>query len=404
MQALRPRSSILPGQLEFDGGSRMTWSAIALIASAVVTQSPRAEELYARSQSDPVLLATLGVTFILLAILLRGFAQPGSPEDSGFEQPGEDSPAHFEVLPVDFPAPASKRGRVCPLLSVDVEDYFQTEAMSLAGHRARWNEYPLRVEKNTRKILDLFDEFGVKGTFFTVGWIADRVPALVREIAARGHELACHSYWHRTVYSLAPDEFRRDTRQAVDAIAQAAGVRVNGYRAPTWSITRRSLWAIQILAEEGFAYDSSIYPIHHDLYGIPGAMAKPHVWKVDGYEIIEIPPATYSIGDFRCPAAGGGYLRAFPLRFSCMALDQLARRQALPVVYMHPWEFDPDQPRLQAPWKARMRQYHGLNSFESKLRQLLARYQFVPFRDRWMEVLESAPKVPVELAAAAVTS
>jgi polysaccharide deacetylase family protein (PEP-CTERM system associated) len=252
--------------------------------------------------------------------------------------------------------------------------------------------------------MDVFDEFGAKATFFTLGWIADRAPALVREIADRGHELACHSYWHRTVYSLSPEEFRRDTRQAVAAIEAAAGVRVRGYRAPTWSITRQSLWAIEILAEEGFSYDSSIYPVRHDLYGIPGAATTPHVWKFDHGEILEIPPATFALGQTRLPAAGGGYLRIFPLRFSCMAIDQLTHDGALPVVYMHPWEIDPQQPRADVPFKSRLRQYWGLNSFEGKLRQLLARYTFVPFRDRWVEVNSGAPVVDVESIPVAVAS
>lgn len=354
--------------------------------------------------SDSLLLAVLGISFILLSILVRGVAQIKDLDESVPGNPEVESFARLEVVPIHLPSPALRRAAVCPLLSVDVEDYFQTEAMSSAGHRAAWDELPLRVADNTERILDLFDEFNVKATFFTLGWVADRVPSLVRKIASRGHELACHSYWHRTVYSLTPKEFQQDTRQAVHAIEQAAGVRVRGYRAPTWSITRKSLWAIKILAAEGFTYDSSIYPVHHDLYGIPGAVAKPHFLKMDSGVLLEIPPSTYSLGPWRLPAAGGGYLRILPLKFSFMAIDQQAHINALPVVYLHPWEIDPEQPRLRAPWRARVRQYSGLASYEGRLRQLLARYTFVPFRDRWMELAASAPQDSTSLAGIAVAS
>ncbi|HEY6254070.1 MAG TPA: polysaccharide deacetylase family protein, partial [Candidatus Angelobacter sp.] len=155
------------------------------------------------------------------------------------------------------------------ILTVDVEDYFHVEAFAGTVSRATWDEYSPRVVNNCQRLLDIFDRHEVKATFFVLGWVADRFPAIVREIHERGHELACHSFWHRKVDSLTPAQFRCDTQEACDAIENAASIRVAGYRAPTWSITRRSLWAFDVLAEEGFEYDSSIYPIHHDLYGIP---------------------------------------------------------------------------------------------------------------------------------------
>jgi hypothetical protein len=151
---------------------------------------------------------------------------------------------------------------------------------------------------------------------------------------------------------------------------------------------------MDILAEEGFAYDSSIYPIHHDLYGIPGAMDRPYIWRTRNHQILEVPPATLALGKTRLPAAGGGYLRIFPLSYSCMAIDQLTRRNLLPVIYLHPWEIDPGQPRLNGNWKSRVRQYWGLESFEPKLHRLLSRYQFQPFRDRCDEFIAGAPEVP----------
>src|SRR5262249_11628220 len=163
------------------------------------------------------------------------------------------------------------------------------------------------------RVLDLFDVHRARGTFFFVGWVAEKFPHLVREVQARGHELACHSYWHRTIYSLTPEEFRQDTRRAKRVIEDAAGVAIHGYRAPSWSITRESLWALDILAEEGFTYDSSIYPIHHDLYGVPGAKRFPYLHACgNGMGLREFPPATLRLLGTNFPVAGGGYLRIFP--------------------------------------------------------------------------------------------
>jgi polysaccharide deacetylase family protein (PEP-CTERM system associated) len=378
-------------------------TTLPVLTICLFVSSVRGQELHNAARADCLLLTIVGIAFLLLSTLAREFGRIRYPEDLPPTAHISHAPSHVELVPISVPEERGARS-ARPLLSVDVEDYFQTEAMSHAFPREAWKNNPLRVVNNTRRLLDLFDEFDAKATFFTVGWIADRVPALVREIAERGHEVACHSYWHRTVYSLSPDEFRRDTRQAIAAIENAAGVRVNGYRAPTWSIIRQSLWAIQILAEEGFSYDSSIYPIHHDLYGIPGALTSPYTWRFHNRDIVEIPPATFAFGQSRLPAAGGGYLRIFPLRFSCMAIDQLTHARALPVVYMHPWEIDPGQPRARVPIKSRLRQYWGLSSFESKLRRLLGQYQFVPFRDRWAEVSTDAPRLQLEDVAMAVAS
>jgi polysaccharide deacetylase family protein (PEP-CTERM system associated) len=266
------------------------------------------------------------------------------------------------------------------ILSVDVEDYFQVEAFREVVARDTWDRWPSRVDANTRRVLDLFDEYGAKGTFFFVGWVAERNPDLVREVLQRGHELACHSYWHRTVYSLTPAEFAEDTRQARDRIEQAGGVRVLGYRAPSWSITRDSLWALDILAEQGFTYDSSIYPIHHDLYGIPGASRFAYEHKCsNGKRLPEFPPTTVKIGTMQLPAAGGGYLRIFPLSYTRWAMAQVEREKEPVIVYFHPWEVDPEQPRVAAKLKSRFRHYTNLGRMMDRLRYLLGHYQFQPF-------------------------
>ena len=264
------------------------------------------------------------------------------------------------------------------VMSVDVEDYFMVEAFAGSVSRSSWPQWSSRVVANTERVLDLFDRYQVKATFFFVGWIADKFPHLVRDVHARGHELACHSYWHRTVYSLTPQEFRSDTRDAVRAIEDAAGVMVRGYRAPSWSITRNCMWALDILAEEGFLYDSSIYPIIHDLYGVPGGQRFPHDLKCkNGMPLKEYPPTTVRLFGQNFPAAGGGYLRILPLAYTRWVFRQFedSYRERV-VVYFHPWEIDPAQPRIYDKLKSRLRHYSGLNKTMSKLEFLLSRYRF----------------------------
>ncbi len=270
----------------------------------------------------------------------------------------------------------------CPhVLTVDVEDYFQVEAFAANVPRDSWNQYPPRVAANTLRLLDILDEYEAKATFFTLGWVADRFPGLIREISRRGHELACHSYWHRCVYRLDRNEFLKDTATAKDAIEQAGGMRVFGYRAPSWSITRDSLWALDILAEQGFQYDSSIYPIHHDIYGLPGALSVPYVHHLrNGLQLQEFPPATVNFVGFTLPAAGGGYLRLLPFAYTAWAIRRI---EAVPdqqvVVYLHPWEIDPEQPRIASRLRSRFRHYTNLRGMEQKLKRLLSHYRFQPF-------------------------
>lgn len=277
----------------------------------------------------------------------------------------------------------SKSGQITHILSVDVEDYFQVEAFAGSVSRESWNQWPSRVVANTRRVLDLFDEYNAKATFFFVGWVAEHFPHLVREVLSRGHELACHSYWHRTVYSLSPDEFRRDTRQAKKVIEDAAGAAVQGYRAPSWSITKSCLWALDILAEEGFTYDSSIYPIHHDLYGVPGAKRFPYTHACgNGLELREFPPATLRFAGTNFPVAGGGYLRIFPSAFTEHAFRTFEKNyRERVVVYLHPWELDPEQPRIHGPLKSRLRHYTSLRRMENKLSAILSRHRFQRFSD-----------------------
>jgi polysaccharide deacetylase family protein (PEP-CTERM system associated) len=268
------------------------------------------------------------------------------------------------------------RGTVCNAMTVDVEDYFQVSAFRRVIRYQDWDGMQSRVEKNTQKVLDLLAEFNVHGTFFILGWVAERFPTLVRRIQEGGHELGCHSYAHRLIYELTPKEFRADTQRALDAIQDATGSPVRAYRAPSFSITPRSAWAIEVLLELGFALDSSVFPIRHDLYGFSGAPRQPFRIGVNGSSLIEFPPPTLALGSWRFPVTGGGYLRLLPLSFQLQTLKGMERRGETFLVYVHPWEFDPEQPRIVASLRSRLRHYSRLSDTHSRLRLLLRRFRF----------------------------
>jgi polysaccharide deacetylase family protein (PEP-CTERM system associated) len=268
------------------------------------------------------------------------------------------------------------------IISVDVEDYFHVEAFAGMIPRASWGDYECRVERNTDRILDLLDDCRTTATFFILGWVAERYPKLVHKITERGHEPACHSYWHRLIYTLTPDEFREDTLLAKNAIEQAAGIEIHGYRAPSFSITGRSAWALDVLAELGFRYDSSVFPVRHDVYGVPGAPRGPFRVGTPFGPLVEFPMATFrwSAGP-NLPVGGGGYLRMLPYWYTKAGV-QRAWREGLPVVsYIHPWELDPEQPRLSGPLRSRLRHYTNLRGTETRLRRLLVLGKFSSFRD-----------------------
>jgi len=268
-------------------------------------------------------------------------------------------------------------------LTVDVEDYFQVQAFADVVSPHQWESFESRVEDNTYRVLDLFAEHGLKATFFVLGWEAKRRPAMVRRIIGEGHELACHGYGHQLIYRIGPDAFRADVRRAKDLLEDISGQPVHGYRAPSYSITAQSLWALDILIEEGFHYDSSIFPIHHDTYGIPDAPSFPHMIRRDSGCIMEFPPSTLEMSamgfKYKLPVSGGGYLRLFPVELVRRALSRIGRRERQPVVlYFHPWELDPGQPRIRAKLKSRLRHYVNLHKTEGKLRHLFASLPFAP--------------------------
>lgn len=266
-------------------------------------------------------------------------------------------------------------------LTIDVEDYFHVTAFERQINPDQWDTYPLRVEGNTLRILDMLDEFSLQATFFVLGWVAERVPSLVKEIHRRGHEIACHGYGHQLIYRLSPQEFRRDVSRAKKLLEDLCGERVYGYRAPSYSITLKSLWALDILVEEGFTYDSSIFPITHDVYGIPGGKRFPHHISTHAGKIQEFPISTYPMKagcwQSQLPIAGGGYLRLLPAAFVKLAIQVINSREKQPViVYFHPWEIDPQQPRIKASLKSCFRHYLNLDRMELKVRHLLENLKF----------------------------
>ena len=287
-------------------------------------------------------------------------------------------------------------GRIVNAMSVDVEDYFQVSAFERVVPRAGWGTFESRVVLNTHRVLEMFDRAGVRATFFVLGWVADHFPALVREIVAAGHEVASHGYHHQLLYTLTPNQFREDVRTAKTALEQLIGAPVLGFRAPSYSIVESSVWALDVLIEEGYVYDSSIFPIQHDRYGMPGAERHAHVLRRNGGSILEMPPSTVRVGRVNLPIAGGGYFRLLPYGFTKWGISRVNGVERKPVVfYFHPWEIDPDQPRVAAGPTSRFRHYTGLRGTRERLRRLLRDFRFEPISD----VLNlTAPHVPARTA------
>jgi len=281
------------------------------------------------------------------------------------------------------------RDAIVNVMTIDVEDYFHVSVFDGVVPRARWDRLESRVCRNTERLLDLFDEHRVRATFFILGWVAERHPALVARIAGAGHEVACHSHEHRLVYDLTRAQFRDDVRRAKAAIETAASRRVFGYRAPSYSITPQSLWALDVLIEEGFTYDASIFPIRHDRYGIPLSPRHPYLVTRDHGVLYEVPATTVRVGPVNLPVAGGGYFRILPYAWTRWGIDRVNRcEQRAAIFYLHPWEIDPDQPRLATSRLGQFRHYRNLHDTEARLRALLRDFSF----GRLIDVLETEPR------------
>jgi polysaccharide deacetylase family protein (PEP-CTERM system associated) len=262
-------------------------------------------------------------------------------------------------------------------LTVDVEDYFHASAFDHVVSRASWPERESRVVANTHRLLELFNAQPVRATFFILGWVAERHPSLVRDIAACGHELASHGYHHQLVYTLTPAQFREDVHRAKSTIEQTAGTRVRGYRAPSFSITKQSLWALDVLIDEGHTYDASIFPIRHDRYGIPDAPRAAHTIERRAGTIVEFPSSTVRMAGTNYPIAGGGYFRLFPYAATKWGITRVNTREREPVMlYIHPWEVDPEQPRLPAGRVTQFRHHVGMRTTVDKLRRVVTDFRF----------------------------
>jgi polysaccharide deacetylase family protein (PEP-CTERM system associated) len=262
-------------------------------------------------------------------------------------------------------------------LSVDVEDWFHVGAFEKVIARETWNTLCDRVERNCDQILQMFSDAGAKGTFFTLGWVAERHGRLMRRIVAEGHEIASHGWDHERVFRLGPQDFARDLAKSRKAIEDAAGVAVTGYRAPSFSIDERTPWAFDILAEQGYAYSSSVAPVAHDHYGWADA-PRFAFHPLPASDLLEIPVTTAILRGRRIGAGGGGFFRVLPYAFSRWAIQQVNRQDGRPAVfYFHPWEIDPGQPRVpDAPLRSRLRHYTNLNAMAGKLRRLLVEFHW----------------------------
>lgn len=264
-------------------------------------------------------------------------------------------------------------------MTVDVEDYFHVSAFYKVISQNDWDKWPTRVEENTLKLLDLFEQRKIKCTFFVLGWVAERFPELIRKLSEQGHEIASHGYSHQLVYTQSPDVFREETKKSKDILEQITQKPILGYRAASYSITRKSLWALDILDELGFEWDSSIFPVHHDNYGVPGSPTQPYTIELEnGNKITEFPLTSAKVLGMSVPAAGGGYFRQYPYALSRWLFERASVNQTRPLIfYLHPWEIDPDQPRVpNASLKSKFRHYTNLHRCYGRLERMINDFNF----------------------------
>jgi len=278
-------------------------------------------------------------------------------------------------------------------MTVDVEDYFHVAALAEKVKPQQWGDMPSRVESSTQTLLGLFEEKGIKATFFILGWVAERNPALVREIHAAGHEIASHGYSHQLVYAQTPEVFKEETERSKKLLEDLSGASVTGYRAASYSITRHSLWALDILAELGFTWDSSIFPVRHDRYGIPRSPTSPYKLITPNRSTLkELPLTAARVMGASIPAAGGGYFRQYPLALSKWLFRRASEGETKPqIFYLHPWEVDPDQPRIDGlSWLSRFRHYTNLRKCLPRLEKMIDEFHF-------STVSESLGSVPIDI-------
>jgi polysaccharide deacetylase family protein (PEP-CTERM system associated) len=292
---------------------------------------------------------------------------------------------------VQTPLPAAPGS--AHIFSVDVEDYFQVVAFERIVDRGSWGRYPSRVEANTDRLLELLDGRGVRGTFFTLGWVALRFPNLVRRIVAQGHEIASHGQLHRRVTTLTPAEFRADIRESKAALEETSGQPCLGFRAPSFSIIPETAWALDLLIEEGYRYDSSLFPIRRPDYGFPESLPVPFRLSCASGTLLELPLATLQVAGYRLPAAGGGYLRQFPYAVIRKAFAHWGARGISAMFYIHPWEYDPEQPRIRCGAFTAFRHYRNLERTWPRMERLLGDFRFTSVADRFRAELDAGRPV-----------
>ena len=280
-------------------------------------------------------------------------------------------------------------------LTIDVEDYFHVQAFAGVILPDHWERYPQRVERNTYRLLELLQRSGTRATFFILGWVAERCPKLIRDIFNAGHEIGSHGYGHQMITCGDRKQFRNDVCRATAVLEDKTSAKLRCFRAPSYSITAKTLWALEVLGELGFEYDSSIFPVRHDLYGIPDAPRFPHYRLLHtGGRLLEFPPSTVRMCANNLPVGGGGYLRLLPYSFTAWAIRQINLKENQPaLVYLHPWEIDPDQPKIPAGWRSRFRHYQNLKTTEAKLTRLLEEFSWAPISETISSCRNAMPSI-----------
>jgi polysaccharide deacetylase family protein (PEP-CTERM system associated) len=358
------------------------------IFTTIVALSAHSWILWSKSLPASLDLISFGAVCIFLSWTIASFKHSNAPRTTA-------TPVQVRTTVV-MSASAKQRMQLAPTaapvanaFTIDLEDYFHTEVASRAIPAHTWDSMPTRIRSSVPKLLDLLDAHDTKATIFVLGWVARKYPALVREAARRGHEIACHSHRHRAVFRLDRESFSEDTRIAKQAIEDATGAVVQGYRAPSFSITLGTEWAFDVLAELGFSYDSSVNPVRHKFYGNPNAPR--HPYYVSRGRLLEIPIATWRIAGHNLPIGGGAYLRLLPGKFVEMGLRQLNQKEfRAGTLYMHPWEIDPLQPPLDLDRLSHIRQAWGTATMERKLSRLMSAFRFAPINQVYADALMPA--------------
>lgn len=299
----------------------------------------------------------------------------------GWERPGRHRAEAGTSLASVAGATSAREFKLIHHFTIDVEEYFQVSAFEAHVPRERWDRLESRVARNVQDLLELLADHGARATFFVLGWVAERHPGMIRDVVSGGHEIASHGWDHARITQLRPEQFRQEARKTKRVLEDVAGHPVVGFRAPSFSLVPGYEWALEILVEEGYRYDSSLFPVRRPGYGYPNGKRDPHWVELRSGRLAEVPPATLRRWGLNMPAAGGAYFRLLPYRLVREAFRDCERRGVPGTFYIHPWELDPEQPRLNAPLLTRVRHYGGLRATRGRLVRLLQEFRFGPIID-----------------------